>query len=233
MHVCAHRLMLCCGLLLCPAPDESGERAAKPIRVLFTDLGGHSTGVADRLKKLDFQVTVVPWTDFDPATVKDADVIFLPTFWAGDERFYQHFEGKAEAVRKFVERGGGLIVCQPNANQCTPTLLPYPITFRNGYDSTEPARINLAPDHFITEDLRDDEMPFPADPILKIDPRYQVLAKQKSTGFPSLAVTNYGDGRIVVQTANESYAATIPIGDEILRRMITWSAGREPARRKK
>jgi hypothetical protein len=75
-------------------------------------------------------------------------------------------------------------------------------------------------------------MPFPADPLLKVDGRYRVLAKQKSTGSPSLVVAGCGDGRVVVQTANENYAATIPIGDEILRRMIVWAAGRERGRQR-
>jgi PelA/Pel-15E family pectate lyase len=212
---------------LVSAQEKPAAKLDRPIRVLFPDLGSHSKGVDARLRKLKFDVVVVPWAKFDPDKAPDIDVIFLPTYWAGEVATFAYFEGKKEAVHRFVRRGGGLVVCQPNADS-TPTLLPYPITFQNHYDSKAPGRVNLGHDHFITEDLPDQHMPFPADPMLEVDPRYRVLAKHKSTGWASLAVCAFDDGRVVVQTANESYAADIPLTDEILRRMIVWAAGREP-----
>ena len=70
-------------------------------------------------------------------------------------------------------------------------------------------------------------MPFPADRILKIDPRYTILAKQKSNGSPALAVATVGEGRILVHTSNEHPEVIIPLSDRILRRMLLWVSGRE------
>jgi hypothetical protein len=217
-----------CGIALGAGPPPQG-RSMKPsaaIRVLVVDVERSQQGIIDRLRKLQFHVESQKWDQFDPQKVKNIDVIFLPTQWAEQAGIYEHLESKRPEVQHFVKRGGGLLVCQPNPpNECEPTLLPYPITFRNWYNGQE--RINLGQDHFITEDLPDKDLPFAADPMIKVDPRYRVLAKQKGDGAASLVVCNFGDGRIVVQTANENYAATAPLTDEILRRMVVWAAGRE------
>lgn len=195
------------------------------------DLKIGQTGIVQRLKKLKFHVQVMPWHKVDPDRVELVDVIFLPTQWAEQITKYKHFESKKEAFHAFIKRGGGLLVCQPNPasdqdSVCTPSLLPYPITFKNWYDKNL-QRINLDPSHFITDDLPGKDMPFPADPIIEIDRRYKILAKQKSTGWPSLAVCHFGKGRVVVQTANENYIADQPLTDEILRRMIVWVSRRD------
>jgi hypothetical protein len=203
---------------------NGGERALK---VLVVDVCGEP--IAARLRKLKFDVVLVGLKQLELDQRKDIDVVLLPTGWAQEPDLLKKFEDRCAMFHRFVQRGHGLLVCQPNPlrpGKCTPELLPYPITFQNHYDDKEPGRVNLAQDHFITEDLPDRDMPFPADPILEIDPRYKVLAKQKSTGWPSLAVCTFGDGRVVVQTANETYGATIPQTDEILRRMVVWAAGR-------
>jgi hypothetical protein len=237
------RLLFACVVCLAPAALDRGRgdlAAALPdrpgvkrLRVLVPDLWEGEQSAVVRLRKLAFDVVVVPWKELDPDRLEDVDVIFLPTQWAERADHFKHFEAKKDAFRGFVERGGGLLVCQPNPlaqGTCTPGLLPYPITFQNHYDDRNPERVNLAPDHFITDDLPGSDMPFPADPMIKVDGRYHVLAKQKSTGWPSLAVCPFGDGRVVVQTANESPQATIPFGDELLRRMVVWAAGRERPR---
>jgi hypothetical protein len=233
------RCVACCltgltGLLLAVngrAQENPAER--QPIRVVVARIGHAEASVIKRLFALKFQVTALPWAEVDPERLKDVDVIVLPTHWGEDSDHFRHFEAKKDGFHRFIERGGGLLACQPNPSArgtCTPELLPYPITFQNWYDDRKPERVNLAPKHFITADLPPAAMPFPADPMIEVDPRYQVLAKQKSTGWPSLAVCRFGDGRVVVQTANESRGATIPLTDEILRRMVVWASGREPLR---
>lgn len=224
-----------------PLPQFLRDRVRTgPVRVVVVDLTpvgakqSSQQGIVQRLKKLNFEVDLVHFTKIDPSQAKRADVILLATMWGDDaDPPFRHLESIKDAFHSFVRQGGGLLVCQPNPtkqNVCTPTLLPYPITFQNHYDKRDPTRINLAPDHFITRKLPDDAMPFPSDPMLKLDPRYQVLARQKSTGFASLAVCSFGAGRVVVQTANENVASNIPIGDEILRRMVVWAARRDTPR---
>ncbi len=206
------------------------------IRVLVVDIfKDGQQPLVSRLQDLKFEVVVVPWDKVIPNKVKNIDVIFLPTQWAEGETHSKYLEEINDQFQKFVKKGGGLLVSQPNpthAGTVTPKLLPYPITFNNWYNKSDLTKINLAPDHYITEDLPGNDMPFPADPIIKIDPHYTVLAKQKNPDYPSLAVCQFGDGRIVVQTANENRGAEIPLSDEILRRMIVWAAGREPVRNK-
>ncbi|MCI0741811.1 MAG: hypothetical protein L0Y72_22485 [Gemmataceae bacterium] len=212
------------------AEDKANSEPARPIRVLVPAIDRGEKAAIRRLESLKFHVVVVPWGKLEPHRLKDIDVILLPTQWDEEGDHARFFDEIADQFHRFVHQGGGLLVCQPNPTKrgnCTPKVLPYPITFSNWYDDKEPARINLNPDHFITLDLADADMPFPGDPILKIDPRYTVLAKQKSTDRPSLAVCAYGKGRIVVQTANESRGATIPLGDEIFRRMVVWAAQRD------
>lgn len=220
-----------------PASPAGGTPLAKErprppkarIRVLVVDVARDQQKIADRLRKLKFDVELQKWDAFDPLKVKDIDVILLPTQWAEDAGTYEHLESKRPEFHKFVERGGGLLVCQPNPRQlCEPRLLPYPITFHNWYNGQD--RVNQGHDHFITEDLPDKDMPFAADPMVKVDARYRVLAKQKGDGYASLAICGYGDGRVVVQTANENYAATVKLSDEILRRMVVWVAGQEPSK---
>lgn len=214
-----------------PLPKERPKATKDRIRVLVVDVTRGEQKIADRLRKLKFDVELHKWDKFDPLKVKDIDVIFLPTQWAESAGIYEHLDSKQPEFHKFVERGGGLLVCQPNPPQtCEPKLLPYPITFQNSYNGQE--RLNLGQDHFITEDLPEKDMPFAADPMIKVDKRYRVLAKQKGDGHASLVVCNFGDGRVVVQTANESYGATVPLTDEILRRMVVWAAGQEPRKEK-
>lgn len=227
-------------LLLTPAlawgvpilPDVAPARNG-PVRVLVPDIGHNVQGIVDRLRELKFEVVLLPWQKVVPDQLKDLDVILLPTQWAEDSDHFKHFEKHKDQFQAFVKRGGGLLVCQPNPTQqgtVTPELLPYPITFNNWYDANQPEREHLAPEHFITKGLNESELPFPADPITKLDEHYTPLARQRSTKSVSLAVCGFGAGRIVVQTAAETKAASIPISDEILRRMVVWSARRDVQR---
>ena len=220
-------------LLITPGAMEMLVNQAKqprPIRVLVADGSVTDSAIADRLRQLKFEVVAVAWNKLDPDQAKDVDVIFLATHW-GDQLVLPALEAKKDALHRFVQRGGGLVASQPNpagTRTCTPTLLPYPITFDYRYDQKDRPCVNVAQDHFITEDLPDTDMPFPHDALVNVDPRYRVLAKHKSTDRPCLVACPFGDGRVVVQTNNETYGANIRLGDEILRRMLVWAAGKEP-----
>lgn len=216
-----------------PMADAIQAKQPRRIRVLVADNAAAETPAVKRLRSLPFDVSVVAWTRIEPDKLKDIDVIFLATGW-GEQSALAALDARKDAFRTFVRRGGGMVASQPNPSNtqtCSPALLPYPITFHYHYDRTDIARVNLAHDHFITEDLPDKDMPFPHDPIIQLDPRYRILAKQKSNDAPSLMVSPFGDGRVVVQTANESIGANIRLSDEILRRMIVWAAGQEPRRK--
>ncbi len=215
--------------------------APRPFRILAPDFGRKQTNltaapefddgsVVERLRDLGFNVVVVPWRNFDPNSMSDDDVLLLPNHWAAQEDRYDYFESKKDDFHAFVKRGGGLLVCRPHPHtECTPTLLPYPVTFENRAGRSSPRRINLTKQtHYITSRLPDMDMPFSADSMIRIDKQYETLALQFMTQRPSLAVCRFGNGRVVVQTANDNVHAYEPLADEILRRMVLWAAGREP-----
>lgn len=179
-------LMVTVFLLSWASPESSARdkppaavEPRKPLRILVPKLSRHEEPIVARLRELKFEVTVQPWNKVDPDKLKEVDVIFLPTAWGTDVAALLYFDEIDDAFHRFVKRGGGLLVCQPNPaplNTITPKLLPYPITFQNSYDDSEPARLNLDPAHYITEDLPGEAMPFPYDPMLKVDERYKILA---------------------------------------------------------
>lgn len=183
---------------------------------------------AVKLQSLGFEACVVAWADLD---LNGVDVVYLPSCWANNENRFAEAEARADEIRRFVERGGGLVVGQANAfelpgKRVRPSLLPYPITFNNGYD-WDRGRENLAHDHFITEDVAPEDIPFPADTLTEIDERYTVLARQTTSKNVALAVCEFGDGRAVVHSAPEGPSASVPMSDEVLRRMVVWAAARD------
>jgi hypothetical protein len=194
---------------------------------------------AARFRLLGYSVAIAPVFDLKQGDLSAHQVVFLPTAWANSAQTYSAFQEKAPLFLDFVKAGGGLIVGQPNPFEqpgkiCTPKLLPYPITFYCMYEESDSQRINLTQRHYITEDLPPDALPFPADQMREIDRKnYQVLVMGARSESPSLAVTEWGQGRVVVITANENPASKVPFSDELLRRIVTWAAGREPERFKR
>jgi hypothetical protein len=238
---------LACVVCLMPAlaPQAEGKilperlaQALKSVRVLVVSLPagkvpGTEPAEAKRLRELNFVVTVLPEDQVDPDRLNGIDVIFLPSQWGYTAELLKKFDARTAQYQRFVQRGGGLVIDSPNPTHtetCTPQLLPYPITFQNAYDNRDVERVNLDPTHFITAGLPSSEMPFPFDPMITVDHRYTLLARQKKTGWASLAACQLGDGRIVVQTGGVARGSIIPLGDEIVRRMVVWAAGRERAK---
>ena len=181
----------------------------------------------DRLIGLGYSVSLLP-VSADIDTFRQYDIVYLPVCWA-DGYFgnYAEIEAHAADYRTYVSEGGGLFVDQPNpsvqpGDSVSPSLLPYPITFYNPYNSGDWPPIIVNPDHYITSGLSREDMPGPADQITAIDPAYEVLVRGQTTNSPSLAVAEYGQGRIVVQTANPSPSSFNPFSDEVYRRMIEW-----------
>jgi hypothetical protein len=129
----------------------------------------------------------------------------------------------AKALAGYVQRGGGLVVFQPNplavyppgakcpqalaergisGEYCTPGLLPLPATFYNRYEQFEGVRNVAGKNHPITDGLTDEQMPYPADQLFSLDRHYIVLARGAASGSPSLAAGTWGRGRIVLVADN-------------------------------
>ncbi len=212
-------------------PAEPTEAKRPPIRVVVI---GPDHPI-DRLRKLGFDVRMAHWKTVEPNELEGVDVLYLSTDWAYTAAQLEQLNSKANQFHAFVKRGGGLIVGQPNpysvtGQVCTPALLPYPVTFHYWYDKRQPSRETVSHEHFITEDVAVDNLPFPADTIRSIDPRYKALARQTSTRRISLAVCEFGQGRVVIHTGPDGYNSPYPTGDEVFKRMVVWAAGREPDR---
>jgi hypothetical protein len=102
--------------------------------------------------------------------------------------------------------------------------LPEAVTFHNPYIQDDYPSLIADSLHYITKGLTRNEMPFPADQV-KVLPRiYHVLARGKATGSPSLFVTEYGAGRVLINAAHPSPAAIFTFSDTVYVRMITWLA---------
>ena len=186
----------------------------------------------NRLIGLGYEVTFLE-TTADVNDFRQYDIVYLPVGWAeayfSDD--YSVIESNAGDYKTYVNEGGGLFVDQPNpftqpGDSVTPTVLPYTITFYNPYDQADWPPIIVNPDHFITHGLPRDEMPGPSDQITAIDSAYAVLVRGQATNSPSLVVAEYGQGRILVQTAHPSYSG---FSDEVYHRMVEWVSSKAGA----
>ena len=207
--------------------QQPTAKKRRPVRLLLVEMK-KAPRVKDRLIDGDYEVSFASWDEFRPDAIMGIDVIILPTEWASDPECFAKLESHATKFHSFVKRGGGLLVCQPNRN-CSPKLLPFPITFHQHYDDKDITREILDDEHFLTEGLKPEDMPFPFDGMTEIDERYSILAQQSSTQSPSLAVATFGDGRIVVQSGNENKkpAPKVLINDVMFDRLIQWAAMRD------
>jgi len=154
----------------------------------------------------------------------------------------------AKALAGYIERGGGLVVFQPNpltvyppgakcppalaergitSNYCKPKLLPLPATFYSGYEQWEGVRNVAGAAHPITNGLTDEQMPYPADQLFSLDRRYMVLARGAGSGSPSLAAGTWGRGRIVLVADNVfgTTAARRQAPATVVARSLLWASG--------
>ena len=165
------------------------------------------------------------------------DVLYLPSGWAQDRDLYEQLEDRAGAFHAFIERGGGLVVSQPNPYQhpndrCTPTLLPYAMMFDNQYQIADNQRVKQQPEHPLIRGLEAGELPQASDQVVEWDvDAWSVLAIEFGSMSPSLVVCEHGRGRVVVQTGNDSAEGGRNRSLlKMLHRSILWSAHRLPER---
>lgn len=183
----------------------------------------------ERLQSLCLDPRLVS-PDADLETLRQYDLIYLPVQWAQkDVGEYVTIEAHASAYRTYVQDGGMLFVDQPNPYQqpderVSPGLLPYPITFYNPFDAGDypPAVVN--PHHPVTHGVPANDLPFPADQMLDVDSRYEVLVQGPSSGAPSLIVGDYGAGRILIQTAHPGNDVSVghPFSNRAYMQMLAW-----------
>lgn len=171
-------------------------------------------------------------------------VVVLLSEWAG---MLPQLDAHAEAFHRYVKRGGGLVVFQPNPmavyppgarppealrghdirpEHCTPKLLPLRATFYNWYVKGEGVAV-ARPDHPIVAGLTGCDMPFASDRVFDVHADWCVLARGEQNGSASLAAARWGDGRIVLLpdslTGNQASGRVAPA--TVIRRALLWAAG--------
>jgi hypothetical protein len=200
-----------------------GQPATR-ISIGMVQSGGYASP-RNRLESLGYTVTLIPPTS-GISTFRTYDLVYLPVLFADDDGGgdLSTIEAHASDYRAYVAEGGGLFVEQPNQD-CTLSLLPYPITFESFYsDADYPPRV-VDPNHDITSGIEPSDLPFPADQMLSVHSFYDTLVVGGSTGYASLVVGEYGQGRVLIHTAHPSRSAGHPFSDEVYRRMVDWASG--------
>ncbi len=196
--------------------------ASGPIRIGIIQIPDYIfTDIRDRLNSLGFQAEWIGASS-DYKDFIEYDVIYLPVGWAFQN---QLIESRSSQYQLFVKEGGGLVVEQPNFKATlTPELLPYKITFGlNQYDSRDwPSDVRV--EHEIVENLRTSELPGPGNRIGLKDDHWQVITTSPKSNYPTLVVTEYGQGRIVVlaSSVSENREVRYPVGDHFIKRFIEW-----------
>ena len=222
------------------APTEE-KHVAKPtgliqgLRVLVLGTTGSSLDddEANRIAELGADVTLVEDSAISSLTLSDLesyDVVYLALPWGLASNY---IEGIGDILQTYVYNGGGLVVGQCNdfVPPYTPSFLPYSLTYVDTWYPECGVTI-LDPDHYITAGLTGDEMPDVYDrvPVDSLDPHYEVLAVSSWEDVISLAVAEYGNGRIVVHTSNWKGTGTV-CGDDpdvIIERIFYWAAHGTP-----
>lgn len=214
-----------------------GNPIATPTRASFTVNDCVSIGIVDagdpdvpteRFNTVGYtNITVIP-TDAGLAEFELFDIIYLPGTWAsGATSYFPIIESNAADYIAYVEQGGRLFVEQPNpfmqpSATIIPTILPYPITFYNLYNTSDHPPIMVNPNHEILTGLSAQELSFPADQMIEVSEEYDVLVLGSVTESASLAVLEYGQGRIVVCSSNINSSLTIGVSDQYFLQMIQW-----------
>ena len=226
--------------LLGAPPSESGAVPFGPTggdsATSYVDIGivdaGYPSYPFNRLTTLGYTVEMIP-PDATIETMNAYDIIYLPASWArAEDPSFDVIEANASRFQTYAAEGGGLLIEQPNpfdrvGGIVTPALLPFPITFYAFYDARDNPPIVVDSGHYLTQDLAPEDLPFPADLMQDVDPHYKVLVVGNTTGSPSLAVTDYGAGRILIHTAHANPSSTFPFSDWTYIRMIEWLANKE------
>lgn len=211
-----------------PAVDTASTRTSASISIGMLETGDYAAPYA-RLQSLCLEPTLVS-PDADLDTLRQYDLLYLPVQWAQkDVGDYATVDARADAYRTYVHDGGMLFVDQPNPYQqagerITPDLLPYPVTFYNAMDAGDYPPTVVNSNHPVTRGVPAEDLPFPADQMLDVDARYEVLVQGASSGAPSLIVVTYGAGRVLIQTAHPGKSELIghPIGSRAYMQMLAW-----------
>lgn len=185
----------------------------------------HGQDARDRLASMGASATYVDQTTLTAGMLDSYDVVWI-ALWASTTVYNA---GHTNAIRGYVNDGGGLLLEQPN--QAGPVgILPYSFVILDHFYEGECETDVLVPTHEIVVGLSNEQLLECQDTVGSIGPEWQVLVED-GTGDPSLSVAAYGAGRIVVElgstdTQNGCWCITgsgdVCMSDIMIERMVEW-----------
>lgn len=183
----------------------------------------------DTVKRLDNLGFEAEWIDSASGYKEFAkfDVVYLPIGWSAQNA---RIENQASDYQLFLNEGGGLVVEQPDVRSAfTSKLFPYGMVFNVMPDDPNDAPPVVAAGHDIVQNIRPSELPGPGDKMGPKDGRWQVLTLSAKTNYATLAVAEYGRGRIAVMASGISKHKEVeyPVGDHFIERLIAWVSSSE------
>ena len=210
------------------AVDYSGLIDGLDILALGTSDNSYADSDVARLNALGANVVLVKDAAIASLTVADLqlyDVVYLATTWGLAS---SHIEAIGSAIQTYVNGGGGLVVGQSSyfTAPYTPGFLPYSLTYTDSFWPACGVTI-VDPTHYITTGLTGDDMPAVGDwiPLASLDANYDLLAQSSVEDVLSLAVAEYGSGRIAVHTS--FWPGSHVCGDDpdiVVERIMYWAS---------
>ena len=205
------------------SPKNSSRRTgALKIGVFSTG----SQGCAQRMRSVlkDATVETLKMTD-GMEVFKKYDLLVLPSCWTNS---WAQISKNRENFTKFVQRGGALLMFQPNpfkqGEELEIDLLPQKIKIHNRYSDTN---VEIVGDHELTKGFDEKDMPFPHDRITGADKRWKILARGAQTQDGCFAVTRHGRGRAAVCLMGHNNRAGGYMSDAFLKRLMLWMTFRK------
>ncbi|MHC1770184.1 MAG: hypothetical protein AB9907_00360 [Flexilinea sp.] len=197
-----------------------------PITVGVIDLGVNYL-YTDILTRLT-QIGLIPIPISASATynvLAQYKIIYLPSGWAIKKA---GLDLNSKAYLDFVQKhGGGLLVEQANSDAFyTPSFLPFSVNYKEDNFNRDDWPLDIVNSSTIfTKGIDASELPGPMD-CAELDSAYMPIVKGNVTGCTSLAITLYGEGRILLSMGNASPSMEkgYLISDSELCRMFGWLA---------
>ncbi|MFC1787510.1 choice-of-anchor L domain-containing protein [Halobacteriota archaeon] len=198
---------------------------------------GNSSSTSDddevtRLNALGSNTVLVEDSAIASLTSSDLggyDVVYLAIDW-GDSS--DHIEAVGDTIKTYVSNGGGLVLgqCANFDAPYTPSFLPHNLTYTDTwYPGCGVTILNST--NYITSGLTGNDMPDVYDRIstATLDANYDILAVSSVEESISLAVAEYGSGRIAVHASNWRGTGTSCDDDPdiIIERIFYWASQSE------
>ncbi|RPJ24179.1 MAG: toll/interleukin-1 receptor domain-containing protein [Chloroflexi bacterium] len=202
--------------------ETSQPAVSGPVRIGIVQIPDYLfTDVKDRLSSLGFEAEWIGASSDYKDFIK-YDVVYLPIGWAFQN---QLIESRSASYQRFVKEGGGLVVEQPNfKSDLVPELLPYKIGFNLMQYNASEWPPNVRVEHEIVKNIDPSELPGPGNKIMRGDDHWQVITTSAKSNYATLAVAEYGQGRIVILASSVSTNREVryQVGDHFISRFMEW-----------